>query len=60
MEEFILEENKSRCDFFKYYSYDTADQCGVVSITYNAIRALLIIIKRKTLRLGLLLVQVNN
>ena len=40
MEEFILEENKSRCDFFKYYSYDTADQCGVVSITYNAIRAM--------------------
>ena len=40
MEEFILEENKSRCDFFKYYSYDTSDQCGVVSTTYNAIRAM--------------------
>ena len=42
MEEFILEENKSRCDFFKYFSYDPADQRGVVS--KSAIEAAIIII----------------
>ena len=42
MEEFILEENKSRCDFFKYFSYDPADQRGVVS--NSAIEAAIIII----------------
>ena len=27
----ILEENKLRCDFFKYYKFDEADKIGNVS-----------------------------
>ena len=30
-EEKILEENKERCDFFKYYEFDEANKLGTVS-----------------------------
>ena len=27
----ILEDNKMRCDFFKYFKYETSDKIGSVS-----------------------------
>ena len=29
--EIILEENKKRCDFFKFYKFDETDKIGSVS-----------------------------